>query len=78
MRNLRFTPAKAEVKVGQTVTWTNDDTVDHNVTATSGAHFMSKAFGGGGRYRYTARAAGTISYVCTLHQGMTGRLVVTK
>ena len=48
------------------------------MTAKSGAKFMSKAFGGGGSYSYTPRAAGTIRYVCTLHPGMDGVLVVEK
>jgi plastocyanin len=76
MRDLRFHPARVSVKVGQRVTWKNEDTVDHNVTAKSGAKFMSRAFGGGGSYSYTPRAAGTIRYVCTLHPGMNGVLVV--
>ena len=79
MRDLRFHPERVEVKVGQKVTWTNDDAaVDHNVTATNGAKFHSQAFGAGKKYSYTPRAAGTISYVCTLHPGMKGTLVVTK
>jgi plastocyanin len=78
MRDLRFVPDRVAVTVGQKVTWTNDDKVDHNVTATSGAKFMSKAFGGGGRYSYTPRTPGTIAYVCTLHPGMKGKLIVTK
>ncbi|HKP89938.1 MAG TPA: plastocyanin/azurin family copper-binding protein [Thermoleophilaceae bacterium] len=76
-RARRAAPPRAR-KVGQKVTWTNDETVDHNVTAKSGAKFMSKAFGGGGSYSYTPRAAGTIRYVCTLHPGMDGVLVVEK
>jgi plastocyanin len=76
MKDLRFHPASVSVKVGQKVTWKNEDTVDHNVTAKSGAKFMSQAFGGGGSYSYTPRTAGTIKYVCTLHPGMDGTLVV--
>jgi plastocyanin len=76
MRGLKFVPDRAEVKVGQKVTWTNEESIDHNVTADSGAKFMSKAFGRGGRYTFTPRAAGTITYECTLHPGMTGTLVV--
>jgi plastocyanin len=78
MKDLRFHPASVSVKVGQKVTWKNEDTVDHNVTAKSGAKFMSQAFGGGGSYSYTPRAAGTIKYTCTLHPGMDGTLVVRK
>jgi plastocyanin len=78
MRNLAFEPRKSIVKVGQKVTWTNNDTVDHNVTATRGAKFMSQAFGNGSTYSYTPRRPGTIAYVCTLHPGMTGTLVVQR
>jgi plastocyanin len=78
MSGLRFHPASLKVKVGDKVTWTNDDTPDHNVTSTSGAHFMSKAFPHGRSYSYTPRKAGTIKYVCTLHPGMVGKLIVTK
>jgi plastocyanin len=78
MKDLKFHPEQLKVKAGRTVTWTNDDDVDHNVTATSGAKFHSKAFGGGGTYRFKPTKAGTIAYVCTLHPGMKGRLTVTK
>ena len=78
MKNLRFAPRELRVKVGRAVTWRNNDSVDHNVTATGGAHFASRAFGEGGSYRFTPRQAGTIAYVCTLHPGMRGRLLVAR
>jgi plastocyanin len=76
MRGLKFAPARLEVKAGQKVTWTNDEDIDHNVTAKSGAKFMSKAFGKGQTYSFTPSKPGTIQYVCTLHPGMDGTLVV--
>ena len=76
MKGLRFHPDSVTVKVGQKVTWTNDDSTDHNVTATKGAKFMSQAFGNGKTYSFTPRKAGTIAYVCTLHPGMVGKLIV--
>src|SRR3954468_19707649 len=77
MKGLRFHPNSATVRVGQKVTWTNDDNVDHNLTSTSGAKFMSRAFGHAHTYAFTPRKAGTVTYVCTLHPGMTAKLVVT-
>ena len=76
MTGLRFHPATLSVKVGETVTWRNDEAVDHNVTATKGASFHSRAFGAGGTYRFTPTRAGAIAYVCTLHPGMQGTLNV--
>jgi plastocyanin len=78
MKNIQFAPKALTVKVGQTVTWTNQDSVDHNVTATGGASFRSSNFGQGGTYKYRAITAGKISYVCTLHPGMDATLTVTR
>ena len=78
MKNIQFVPKSMTAKVGQTVKWTNDDSVDHNVTATSGETFKSKNFAQGGTYSYKLDKAGTIKYVCTIHPGMSGTLVVTK
>jgi plastocyanin len=78
MQNIQFDPKAESVKVGEKVTWTNADAVDHNVTATSGATFKSSNFGQGGTFSYTPTKAGTIKYTCTIHPGMDGTLTVTK
>lgn len=76
MQNIQFAPKSQTVKVGQKVTWVNEDTVVHNVTAKSGAKFASSTFGKGNSFSYTPTKAGTISYVCTIHPGMDGTLTV--
>ncbi|HEV7362993.1 MAG TPA: plastocyanin/azurin family copper-binding protein [Solirubrobacteraceae bacterium] len=78
MKNIQFAPKSVTAKVGQTVKWTNDDSVDHNVTATSGETFKSSTFGQGATYSHKLAKAGTIKYVCTIHPGMEGTIVVTK
>ena len=78
MKDLRFHPATLSIEVGETVTWRNDEAVDHNVVATKGARFRSRAFGSGRTYRFTAARAGLVEYVCTLHPGMAGTLLVKK
>jgi plastocyanin len=78
MKNIAFSPQTLHAKVGQKIAWTNADSVAHNVTATSGASFRSSDFGQGGTYSYTPTRAGTIAYVCTLHPGMTGTIVVAR
>jgi plastocyanin len=78
MKNIQFTPKSITAKVGQTVKWTNDDSVDHNVTATSGETFKSSTFGQGATYSHKLAKAGTIKYVCTIHPGMEGTIIVTK
>lgn len=77
MEDTKFVPASETVKVGQKVTWTNSDPVDHNVKADSGASFSSQNFGSGGSYSFTPKKAGTIKYECTIHPEMVGTLRVT-
>jgi plastocyanin len=76
MQNIAFDPKAVTVKVGQKVTWTNDDTTDHNVTADSGADFKSDNFGKDGTFEFTPDKAGTIKYECTIHPGMTATITV--
>jgi plastocyanin len=75
MKDIKFSPSSLTVKVGQTVTWTNDDGVDHNVIAKDGT-FKSGNFGHGGTFSWKATKAGTFAYSCTIHPGMDGTLVV--
>src|SRR4051795_7979028 len=68
MKNIAFSPKDATAKVGQKVTWTNKDSVSHNVIADKG-EFKSSDFGQNGTYSFTPTKAGTIKYQCTLHPG---------
>ncbi|HVF80063.1 MAG TPA: plastocyanin/azurin family copper-binding protein [Solirubrobacteraceae bacterium] len=77
MKGNKFVPETVTAKVGQTVTWTNDDGYPHDVVATDGEDFKSDKFAKG-TYDYTLDAAGEIKYVCTLHNGMTGTITATE
>lgn len=63
------------VSVGITVKWINKDDVYHTVTS-SGGLFDSGHIAAGEIYEYTFDSAGTYDYVCTLHSGMTGTVIV--
>jgi plastocyanin len=76
MQNIAFDPKAVTVKVGQKITWTNDDSTDHNVTADSGADFKSDNVGKGATFEFTPDKAGTIKYECTIHPGMTATITV--
>jgi plastocyanin len=78
MKDIKFVPHDAEAKVGQKVTWENNDTAPHNVTAQKGADFKSDTLNQGATFDYTPTKAGTIEYVCTIHPGQDGKLIVTK
>lgn len=75
MRDIKFHPATATAKVGEKVCWVNDDDVQHDAAADNG-RFKSQLFGQGQTFTTTVSKAGTIPYVCTVHPGMTGKLIV--
>jgi plastocyanin len=77
MRDIKFDPENATAKVGQEICWPNEDTIDHNAVAESGADFESDLYGQGEIFTTTVEQAGTVEYVCTIHPGMTGTIEVT-
>jgi plastocyanin len=74
MAGSTFAPGTIELKVGETVKFVNDDEIAH--TATSDA-FDSGTMEPGASFEFTAEKAGSISYLCEFHPGMTGTINVT-
>ena len=72
--NFTFGPQKLTVKVGDTVTWINEDDIPHTVVSTG--HFRSKALDTDDKYSFTFTAPGTFEYFCGLHPHMQGSIVV--
>jgi plastocyanin/cytochrome c553 len=75
MDGTTFVPGDITVTVGATVTWTNKDPFPHNVSSTPGG-FASKDLQPGEEWRFTPAKEGHFPYVCTLHPGMKGTLIV--
>lgn len=71
-----FDPSRLEVKKGDTVEWTNEDKLEHNVTADNGSFKSEQRMTPGSTFRHTFDKNGTFAYSCTLHNGMTGKIVV--
>jgi plastocyanin len=78
MVDIKFDPQDATAAVGQEICWINEDTVDHNAVAESGADFESELFGEGETFTATVDEPGRVEYVCTIHPGMTGTLQITR
>ena len=69
-----FSPQTITIDVGDSVTWTNNDDVDH--TATGSGFDTSTITSGGGTATVTFDTAGTFAYACAIHPSMTGTVVV--
>jgi plastocyanin len=76
-----YDPSPANIAVGTTVTWINNDATLH--TAVSGTpdsgpsgEFDSSYLAKGKTFEHTFDKAGTFDYYCTLHPFMIGQVVV--
>ena len=72
-----FSSNPVKVKVGEIVTWINDDSGRHTVTSKDGV-FDSGMMGKGQSFSFTFDKAGEYSYHCEPHAGMVGTVVVTE
>lgn len=79
-----YDPATANITVGTTVTWTNNDATLHTVysgtpddSANSGKLFQSTYMAKGQTFQHTFDTAGTFNYYCTLHPFMMGQIIVS-
>jgi nitrite reductase (NO-forming) len=79
-----YDPSPANVAVGTTVTWTNQDSTLHTVysgspddSANSGKLFQSTYMAKGQTFEHKFDTAGTFDYYCTLHPFMLGKIVVS-
>ena len=71
-----FSPQSVTVSVGDTVTWTNSDTVTHTATADDASWDTGNIAGGGGTGAVVFTKAGTFLYHCRIHSQMTGTVIV--
>jgi plastocyanin len=73
--SFQFSPSNIIVHVGTTITWTNNDSATHTVTANDGS-FSSGSLGKGGTYSYTFTKEGTFPYICENHTSMKASVTV--
>jgi plastocyanin len=77
INTFEFKPQKVVVKPGTKVTWTNDEVSIHNVMDTSPlATPVSKEMSKGDTFSITYAQPGSYSYICGIHQYMTGSVEV--
>lgn len=76
MRGSKFAPSAILVAAGATVTFTNSDGINHNVTFDNTAIAGAGNFSTGSVSVTLPTTAGTYPYQCTLHSGMNGTVQV--
>ena len=72
--NFAFNPSELTIKIGDTITWINQDSVQHTITFDSGldSGILSK----GQNYPHTFDKAGAYTYHCKIHPSMKGKVIV--
>jgi Plastocyanin len=73
IQNFAFNPQSVTISSGDTVKWTNFDSVSHTV---AGADFVSDALKNGDSFSHTFTETGTYNYHCSIHPSMTGMVIV--
>lgn len=73
--NMTFSPGTLSVSVGTTVTWINNDDVDHTTTSSDG-EWNSGILEPGESFSHSFNETGNFDYICTLHPDMTGQVAV--
>lgn len=73
----RFDPRQIEVPAGAEIVWENVDDFAHTARADDGAFDTGDIAPGASSEPVVLDAPGTYSYVCAIHNSMTGTVTVT-
>ena len=76
IRSFAFSPKTITINKGDTVVWTNYDSVRHTVTSDQGGELDSALLSDGASYSHVFDEDGTFSYHCTPHPSMKGTVIV--
>jgi plastocyanin len=77
IRNYNYNPRIISIPLGATVTWLNDDKVDHTATEKNGV-WDSTIIHSEESQTLQFDTPGTYNYYCTIHPYMTGTLTVRR
>jgi plastocyanin len=78
INNLTFKTEPVQAKVGDTITWTNKDTVPHSASPDNNPECATDTINPGAAGSITYTVAGTYAYHCAIHPTqMKGTIVVS-
>jgi plastocyanin len=76
IKNFKFLPKTLKISTGDTVTWTNKDSIEHDATAKKGGEHWTSKLKKGKSGSHTFDQAGTFDYYCSIHPDMKGTIEV--
>jgi plastocyanin len=75
--NFAFSPATIAAKVGDVVTWTNNDTTAHTATVKSDETCTTENLASGAAGSIVFNVAGSYDFFCKIHPNMTSKIEVS-
>ncbi len=75
IKNFAFSPSALTIKKGDTVSWTNKDSVPHQIKS---AVFNSAVLSTGESFQFDFSTVGEYNYSCAIHPSMLGKITVTQ
>ena len=77
IKGFAFDPATIPAKVGDTITWTNNDGTAHTATLDDQPSCDTGSIAGGGTGSLTFSKAGTYPFHCKIHSSMKGTITIS-
>jgi len=74
IKNFAFNPSEISIDKGTSVTWTNKDSVTHDITIDSG--LFDHDLNPGESFSFIFNEPGTYDYHCDIHPSMKGKIIV--
>ncbi len=75
IKNLKFSPSKVEISIGDTITWTNHDIAPHTATANDKSWDTGKLNRGISK-TITVTEEFSLNYYCRFHPNMKAKLIL--
>ena len=76
IKNFKYIDAEIEIRQGDKVVWTNQDGVEHTVTAYDGSFDSGDIARGDPPFEFVFKTVGEFKYHCTHHDSMKGKVTV--
>jgi len=77
IQNFSFNPSSITIKKGDTIVWTNKDSMAHTITGNNGGP-ASSPISANSTYSFMFNNIGAFPYHCSIHPSMTGTVTVTQ
>ena len=78
INNFKFQTAELTINAGDTIIWTNKESIRHTVTSDSGTELNSDYLSENRVYSHTFNQTGAFDYHCKPHPYMKGKIIVRE